>query len=173
MKDVITSTGDDAEIARRAKVYLAHIEGLQDPKAGIEKLSALIAETGDGDVLADANNFLGQHYAATNQPIEAALAFLRVHVFYATRQIPTAQARLGAAKALMAIENPMDARMVLRELVLKQSKTGEAQEGKKLLRQVEDILKLDKDSRTEMPGAAAAAPSSEAKPAETKPAATK
>lgn len=136
----IAAKGSPTE-KRRAQVYLAHLTALNgDPHKGLSELKALILEARDTETLADAWLFTGQHYAATNQPTDALLAFLRVPVFYPERKLALAAARLGAARCFMALEDHAAARSVLKELIASQGTSAEGKEAKTLLTQVEQLL---------------------------------
>ncbi len=139
----IANDASDPDAQRHAQVFLAHVTGLAgDPRKALAQLKEIILASRDQDTLADAWLFLGQHHAAVNEHQDALLAFLRIPVFYPARTVPLAGARLGAARAFVAIEDLASARRTLKELVSTQGTTIEGAEGRKLLAQVEKELGL-------------------------------
>ncbi len=158
----ISRDTSDAPAASRAKVFLAHLGGIEgNPKKAIEDLNALIKETTDNEALADAWLFLANHLMGTNDHHGALLAFLRIPVFYAESDLQLSAARLGAARCYLAIEDPKRAYDALKELLAKHPASPETAEAKKLLAQV------SKDLKIEAPAGAAPAEKPVAKPADT------
>jgi hypothetical protein len=143
----IAGDAADPEAQRHAQVFLAHLTGLAgDPRKALAQLKEIILASRDPETLADAWLFAGQHHAAVNEQQQALLAFLRIPVFYPGRTVPLAGARLGAARAFVALEDFATARTLLKELVSTQGTTLEGAEGAKLLTQVEKELGLAPDS---------------------------
>jgi hypothetical protein len=139
----IANDGSDPDAQRHANVFRAHLIGIGgDPRKALSQLKEIILASRDQDTLADAWLFAGQHHAAVNEQQDALLAFLRIPVFYPARAVPLAGARLGAARAFVALEDLAAARRILNELVSNQGTTLEGAEGKKLLAQVEKELGL-------------------------------
>jgi len=140
----IAADASDPDAQRHAQAFLAHVIGLGgDPRKALEQLMAIIMASADPDALADAWLFAGHNYIAVNDQQTALLAYLRIPVFYPTKPVALAGARLGAARCYVALEELALARSSLKELVSKQGKTVEGVEGKKLLSQVERDLGLN------------------------------
>lgn len=139
----IAADNTDPISQRHAQVFLAHLTGLAgDPRQALEQLRSLILGARDQDTLADAWLFTGQHLAAVNEQQTALVSFLRIPVFYPSRLVPLAAARLGAARCFVAIEDLTAARQTLKELLATQATTLAGVEGQKLLSQVERDLGL-------------------------------
>ncbi len=139
----IAADNTDPISQRHAQVFLAHLTGLAgDPRQALEQLRSLILGARDQDTLADAWLFTGQHLAAVNEQQTALVSFLRIPVFYPSRLVPLAAARLGAARCFVAIEDLAAARQTLKELLATQATTLAGVEGQKLLSQVERDLGL-------------------------------
>lgn len=139
----IAADSTDPVAQRHAQVFLAHLTGLAgDPRQALEQLRSLILGARDQDTLADAWLFTGQHLATVNEQQTALVAFLRIPVFYPSRLVPLASARLGAARCFVAIEDLAAARQTLKELLATQATTLAGVEGQKLLSQVERDLGL-------------------------------
>jgi hypothetical protein len=139
----IAADSTDPVAQRHAQVFLAHLTGLAgDPRQALEQLRSLILGARDQDTLADAWLFTGQHLATVNDQQTALVAFLRLPVFYPSRLVPLASARLGAARCFVAIEDLAAARQTLKELLATQATTLAGVEGQKLLSQVERDLGL-------------------------------
>ncbi len=138
MKALAADAADPA-VAARANAFLIYVASQSggDPRKTLADLKELILKATDPEVLADAWLFTGHAHAAVNEPLLAATAYLRVPVFYPERQLPLAGARLGAARALIALEKPLAAVPILKDLVAQQAATPEGAEGKKLLAQVQ------------------------------------
>lgn len=139
----IAADSTDPISQRHAQVFLAHLTGLAgDPRQALEQLRSLILGARDQDTLADAWLFTGQHLATVNEQQTALVSFLRIPVFYPSRLVPLAAARLGAARCFVAIEDLAAARQTLKELLATQATTLAGVEGQKLLSQVERDLGL-------------------------------
>ena len=144
MKEVLALPDLDAEEKDHATLFLTHLEGLNgDPKKASEELLKVILANTDPEVLADGWLFYGQNLLAINDQQGALLAFLRLPVLYPTETLQLGAARLGAARCYVAIEDKYRARQMLEDLVKFHGKSLDAEEGKKLLRQVKKDLRID------------------------------
>jgi len=140
MKEIAADSTDPVA-QRHAQAFLAHATGLAgDPRKALDQLRTIILNARDPETLADAWLFTGEHRAAVNEQQDALIAFLRVPVFYPALPVPLAAARLGAARAYVALEDLTSARRILRELGADQPTSPAGMEGKKLLSQVEKDL---------------------------------
>lgn len=143
MKEIAADEKDSAA-AQHARAFLAHLTGLEgDPRKAAEQIREVIQATTDPDALADAWMFAGEHLAAQGNQREALLAYLRIPVFYPGREVSLAGARLGAARAYLALEDPIRARQSLRDLLSQLPNTPQAPEARRLLTQVERDLGLE------------------------------
>ncbi len=144
MKEILALPDLAPEEKDHAAVFLAHMDGLNgDPRKASDELLKLILANTEPEVLADAWVFYGQNLLALNDQQGALLAFLRLPVLYPTETLQLGAARLGAARCYVAIEDKYHARQILEDLIKFHGKTIDAEEGKKLLRQVKRDLRID------------------------------
>jgi tetratricopeptide (TPR) repeat protein len=149
MKELI-ATGGDPLVSKRANVFLAHLVGLNgDPRKAAEQIRIVIKDSNDQNLLADAWLLLGHNLLASNDQAGAVMAYLRLPIFFPDKDVPVAEARLGAARSFIALENTASAREILKELIAKTPKAHFAVAGKKLLATIStDDLNPEEESKT-------------------------